>query len=201
MFNKIKLILIVVSFSSIAFSFSTDDQVVAKFGKYRITLDEYKIAYLNVIKNPKVFDSKKLREEFLDEMIINRLLADEARQRKYDEAELFKYKTESYRNKCLRDSHFEKVIKPRVNVSEKDVEEAYLFTQEERRVSHLFAETKEKADSLYNLLKAGKNFESLAKEIFKDTSIANKGGDLGWVYWDQMDHDLSMAAFRLPPKV
>lgn len=195
----LRFILIVVSLSFLAFTFNTDDKVVAEFGKFTITLDEYKIAYLNVIKNPRVFDSKQLREEFLDEMIINRLLADEARKQKYNQSELFKYKTDSYFNKCLRDAHFETVIKSRVKITEEEIEEAYLFTQEERRISHLFAETKEKADSLYKLLKEGKNFESVAKELFKDSSLANKGGDLGWVNWDQLDYDLSLAAFRLPP--
>lgn len=194
----IKRCLQVILFSQILLIAQTKETVVAKFGKHTITLEEYKTAYLELIKQPRVFDSKELREQYLDELIISKLLVDEASKLNFDKDELMQYKINAYRNKCMRLAHYEKVIKPKVKVEENDVEEAYLFTQEERKISHLFAETKEKADSLYMLLGKGVAFDSLAKRVFNDSLLANSGGDLGWVNWDQLDYDLAQAAFRQP---
>ena len=193
----LSLCIILAYFVSGAVSFSKDDPVVARFGESQITLGEYRIAYLQLIKNPRVFDSKELRENFLDQMIQQRLLSDEAKKLGLDKNELVDYKLRSYRDKCLREEHFEKVIKPIIQISEKDVEETYLYTQEERRVSHLFCTRKSMADSLYKQLQSGVSFESLAKVVFDDTALSNHGGDLGWVSWDQFEYDLAMAAFRL----
>ncbi|MEW6703042.1 MAG: peptidylprolyl isomerase, partial [Bacteroidota bacterium] len=177
---------------------SSNEPLVAEFGKNRITLEEFKTAYLDVVKKPKVFDSKQLREDFLDELIRSRLLAIEAKRLGYDKNELYSYKVDSYRDKCLRDVHYEKVIKPKIKITEKDVEEVYQFSQEERKINHLFVETKSEADTLYQMLEKGFTFEELAKNVFKDSLLANSGGNLGWVYWDQLDYDLAMAAFRQP---
>ena len=175
-----------------------DDSIVAKFGKNQITLGEFKIAYQQLIKSPNVFDSKQLRENFLDQLIQWRLLSDEAKKKGFDKNELLAYKINSFRDKCLRDAHFEKVIRPKIQVEEKDVEEAYLYTQEERRISHLFTPRKSMADSLYSMLQKGASFDSLAKICFNDTALANHGGDLGWLGWDQFEYDLAMTAFRQP---
>jgi|WetSurMetagenome_2_1015567.scaffolds.fasta_scaffold68507_2 parvulin-like peptidyl-prolyl isomerase len=174
-----------------------NDPVVAKIGDDQITLAEFNIAYMHLIKQPKVFDSKKLRENFLDELIQGRILSREAKRLNFDKNEFLEYKIEAYRNKCLREEHFQKVIKPQIHVDEKDVEEAYLFTQEERRISHLFFQNKSAADSVYLKLQNGASFDSLAKVVFKDTALASHGGELGWVNWDQLEYDMAMAAYSM----
>lgn len=174
------------------------DVIVAEFGKQKIFLSEFKYAYLDIIKKPKVFDSKKLREDFLDDLIDTRIIANEEKKTNLQKNELLEYKIEAYKDKNLREAHYNVKIKPQINISEDDIEEAYQFSQEERKISHLFFTDKEKADSAYKQLQDGVPFDSLAKVIFKDSSLANKGGDLGWVYWDQLDYDWAQVAFRLP---
>lgn len=182
-----------------AFVLAEKNPVVAEFGKHKIRLDEFKIAYLDLIKKPKIFDSKQLREEFLDEMIVNKLLAEEAKKRGFDKNELLSSKVDSYKKKVMREAHFDKNIKSNITIKESEIEEAYQFLQEERKISHLFAESKEKADSIYSLLMSGESWEKLAGQVFKDSVLSKNGGDLGWVYWDQLDHDISMTAFKLKP--
>ncbi|MFA7289616.1 MAG: peptidylprolyl isomerase [Melioribacteraceae bacterium] len=176
----------------------TEAQVIAEFGKNKITLREFKLAYIDVLKKPNVYDSKKLREEFLDELIASRILAKEAIKKGIDKNELFDLKIHAYRDKALREAHYNKVIKPKINITEDEIEETYQFTQEQRRVSHLFAESKQKADSLYKLIKSGKSFEELAHTVFTDSALANSGGDLGWIMWDQLDNELADSVFRMP---
>ncbi|MCU0644054.1 MAG: peptidylprolyl isomerase [bacterium] len=171
--------------------------IVAQFGRYTITLDEFRIAYLEVLKQPKVLDSRETRERFLDELINRKLLADAARLEKLDTDERFHYQVEAYQNKCLRDEHYQRIIEPKVKFDDDLLQQTFLFTQEQRRIKHLFFETKAQADSAYNLLQQGKaSFDELAKIIFKDSTLANSGGDLGWVDWDQMEYDLANAAFH-----
>lgn len=177
---------------------SERQDVVATFGKHTITLEEFRIAYLELIKQPNLFDSKELRERFLDDMIGRRLLAEEARKLGLHKDEKLAYRLNAYRNKCLRDVHYQKIIKPKIKIREEDIRNTYTFTQEQRRVKHLFTETRTQADSLYQLLEKGRDFNGLASSVFSDTLLANSGGDLGWVYWDQLEYDLAMTTFKQP---
>ena len=173
--------------------------VVAEIGDTKITLEEFWLGYLDYLKNPKVFDSPKAREEFLDELILVKVLAREAEREGKDNDELLRYKIDAFHDKSMRDQHFEKVVKPKIRIGENDVEEAYLFTQEQRRLSHLFFKTQAEADSAFDLLQHGAEFDSLAAHCFTDSALAHSGGDLGWVDWDQLDYDIAMTAFRLNP--
>jgi len=173
-------------------------QVVAEFGNQKITLKEYRIAYLDVIKKPDTFDSPNLREKFLDELIASRVLANEAEKQGYFDNEKLKYKVEAHKNKALRDAHFKNVVRPKFVITEEDIQEAYIYSQEERKISHLFTNTKQEIDSIYSLLSKGNKFEEIAKDLFNDPTLAENGGDLGWVNWSDLEYDLAMIAFRTP---
>lgn len=177
---------------------STKNIIVAQFGNQRITLEEFRIGYLDVLKNPKTIDSRDLRAGFLDEMITGRVLAQEAEKAGKGNDEALRYKVKAFHDKCLRNQHFETVIRPKFHIEENDVEEAYLFTQEKRKIRHLFFKEKSAADSALALLQQGVSFESLARRVFTDTAMANSGGDLGWVEWDQLEYDMGSTAFHLP---
>lgn len=171
--------------------------IIARFGNHTITLNEFRIAYLETLKQPKVFDSRETRERFLDELINRKLLAEAAGQEKLDADERLHYQVEAYKNKCLRDEHYQQIIEPKVDFNEDLLKQTYIFSREQRRIKHLFFENKVPADSAYNWLLYDKvSFDELAKIVFKDSALANSGGDLGWVDWDQMEFDLANVAFK-----
>jgi len=199
--KKINRTVRIIFFFSVLLIFNTcssDDNIVAEFGNEKITLEEFKAAYLKLLKQPDFFDSKEKREKFLDDLIAFRLLANKAKKLNLHSDERIKYKIEAYKNKALREAHYDHVIKPKIQFNEKEIEDTYIFTQEERRISHLFLKSKRDADSVYQLLESGKTFESLASQIFDDDSLKNNGGDLGWITWDQFEYDLAKASFTLP---
>ena len=197
-FNKSSFLILPIIYCILLSSCTSKDDFVAKVGEDYITLEEFRLSYLKVLKQPNIFDSKKLREEFLDDMIEFKLLANEAKKNNFDTDDRLKYKIEAYKNKSLREIHYNKIIKPQIKIDEKDIEDAYIFTQEQRRISHLFLSTERSADSVYSLLVNGADFNLLASQIFKDDSLKKSGGDLGWITWDQFDYDLATAAFTMP---
>ena len=171
---------------------------VARFGEQEISLQEFKIAYLEVIKQPDTFDSRELREQFLNELIRQRLLARAARRQQMQSDERLQYQLAAYRDKCLREAHFEKVIRPQIDIAENDVAEVYQFTQEQRRIQQLFVPQKSQADSLYQFLERGIEFDTLAQWLYSDSAQSPASGNLGWVNWDQLEYEMAMTAFRQP---
>ncbi len=177
---------------------SNKEPVVAHVGNSRISLEEFKIAYLEIIKQPNVYDSPELREQFLNEMVDRLLLAKEAEKMGLAADERLQYRVHAQRDKNLRDAHYQKVIKPRIVINETDVERAYAYMNEERRIRHLFSPRRSAADTLYRFLLQGALWEDLARSVFADARLAENGGDLGWVAWEQMEYDLAMTAYSLP---
>ena len=189
------LLLILLYFNSCS---DEKKEIVAELGNQHITLDEFRIAYLDVVKKPDVFDSPKLREKFLDELIASRLLSQEAEKRGYYNDEKLQNRVTAYKNKALREAHFDAVIKPKISITEEDIQQAYIYSQEQRRLSHLFVNTRQEVDSIYNLLENGANFDEIARDLFDDPLLADNGGDLGWLNWDELEYDMAMTAFQMP---
>jgi len=179
---------------------SIANPAVAEFGKYKVTFDEYKTAYLEVMKQPQMFDSKQLREDLLENLIATKLLSVEAKKMGLDKNEQLQNRIKAYRDMCLRKAHFRHVIQPKIKVDETQVRKVYKYEKEQRRVCHLFFATESAADSAYAIIKNDTSkFNEMAKVIFSnDSALANSGGCLGFVYWDELDYNLAMAAFTMP---
>ena len=60
-------------------------------------------------------------------------------------------------------------------------------------------EAKRRIDSVYTALKAGADFEALAKQVSQDPGSAARGGMLGWFSRNQMVKEFEDAAFALQP--
>jgi peptidyl-prolyl cis-trans isomerase D len=61
------------------------------------------------------------------------------------------------------------------------------------------AKLKAQAEDLLKQIKAGGNFEELAKKFSQDPGSAQKGGDLGWVEHGQMVPEFERTCFSLKP--
>ncbi|MCK4639809.1 MAG: peptidylprolyl isomerase [Candidatus Marinimicrobia bacterium] len=176
---------------------SRKNEVVARFNNQTITLQEFNEAYFELLKKPDIFDSVELREKYLDELIDQRLMANQARQMGLHYNEKISRKVWAYRNKCLRDAHFQKVIRPEIQYSDEDVAETFQYMIEQRHVQHLWFKTEDEALYCYDRLAKGAEWMDCAKNLFTDSILAASGGNLDWVYWDQMEYDMAQTAFRL----
>lgn len=175
--------------------------VVARLGQETITLEEFRLAYLQLLKKPGVFDSQELREQFLDELINRHLLAAEARKAGLQNNEKFQARVEAYYEKALREAHYKAVIEPKIKLDSNEVKAVYSYTRQQRKIKHLFFETRAAADSAYQRLQNGASWQELASQVFENESLARSGGDLGWVHWDQMEYEMAMTAFGQKPGV
>ena len=174
-----------------------DENTVAKFGPHKISIEEYRLAYLQVLKQPNVYDSADLREKFLDELI-NRTLISEWAEKNYPADEKVELRVDAFRNKSLREAYYQETVEPRVSIDSNLVDKIYAYTTQRRKIKHLFLETKDQADEIYKRLENGESWKSLAGKVFNDKILSENGGDLGWVHWDQLEYDMAMTAFSQP---
>lgn len=70
---------------------------------------------------------------------------------------------------------------------------------EQVQVRHILVQTEQEARDLYKRLQQGADFTALAKQFSLDSTSAERGGDLGWVFRGQTDAAFESAAFALRP--
>ncbi|AWB09832.1 peptidyl-prolyl cis-trans isomerase C [Thermodesulfobium acidiphilum] len=96
-----------------------------------------------------------------------------------------------------------KKLTSNVTISEAEVKAYYEehkkeFVQPEQiHLRHILVKTEQEANYIYEQLKQGKDFATLAKEYSIDTPTKDKGGDLGWISKASLVPDLAKAADEL----
>lgn len=144
--------------------------------------------------NLKGLEAKKKHLEF---MIDKKLMVLEGLSRGLDKDEKVQIQLQWYKDKAVRQQLYREVVRNKVTVSESELRKAFTLYNTKVRVRHLPAPTLEAAQELRKRLLAGASFNELAKVIFKDSTLANNGGDLGYIRWGEMDEDFEKAALSL----
>lgn len=91
-----------------------------------------------------------------------------------------------------------------VTVSDQDVRQAFdqrkaqLATPERRDIANIVVGDKATADDIVGQLRAGANFDQLARQRSLDGASKDRGGDLGLLSADQLDAGYATAAFQAP---
>ena len=107
-----------------------------------------------------------------------------------------------YKLRALRDTFYEKKVRESVTEAQAkaiyDEQVAKLKPEPEVRARHILVKTEEEAKDLVSKLRAGGDFNELAKKS-SDGPSAHTGGDLGYFSRGQMVKPFEEAAFALEP--
>jgi peptidyl-prolyl cis-trans isomerase C len=152
------------------------------------------------------YSSPDGKREYLDKMIKDRLLELHSRDLGFlDDPEITKRIHEA-KLRILSEQFFLAEVRGKVDISDEEIEVYYndnmedYIRPEEVKVRHILVESEEEAAAVLADLKAGKNFEDLAKEFSIDIRTKEKGGDLGFIKRGRAIKVIEEAAFSLEPE-
>ena len=88
-------------------------------------------------------------------------------------------------------------VQYQITVDDKDLRAEFLKGTIQVHVRQLFTRELDQAERWYIQLTQGDSFQTLAREAFQDTVLAENGGDLGWVPLNSLDEDFGNVILTL----
>jgi parvulin-like peptidyl-prolyl isomerase len=174
-----------------------NDKTIAIVNEFKISLSEFISRYTEYISASGIKDNLAAREAILDNMINDILLYYfDSKEKILNDIEYNKELYES-RKRAILAYLKDQEIYAKITVSETELRDAFNKANEEIAARHLYAQTEEEANNLYELAKTGVDFSLLAKQVFTDSVLKNNGGYLGYFSWGDMDPAFEDAAYSL----
>ena len=198
-FNIISLLLVVKFFCYISWQCSTNDtdDVIARAGNYNITKQDFIERYERFLISTGVKDSPIAREQILNHMVNELLLAKLDKNDHIINSPEFENAKELIWKELLLAYYKEKEIYGKINITDNELRESFVKVNLKVSARHLFARTLDEANKLYDQVKSGLTFEQLAPLVFEDVNLSQNGGYLGYFTWGDMDPSFEEAAYSL----
>jgi parvulin-like peptidyl-prolyl isomerase len=175
------------------------EDTLAIIGSKIITVSDFTSSYKDRLMKLGLTDNGDTRIKYLMNLVDDEIIISKAKKTGLDKTKTSQTEYNRIRTQELLNAFSSKHIEPNINISEKDILDLYLKMNTAIKVRHLFADSKEKADSLYSELMKGITFDELAKGVFKDPKLRDNGGELGYISFDEMDPDFENTAYSLRP--
>ena len=146
-------------------------------------------------------DNPQVRDQAREMLITRELILQEANNRGVLQKESVREQLEQSRVGILVAAVFEDYVE-KEGVAEADLKAAYesvkaQYTGKEYHVEHILVDKESDAKAIIAQIKAGGNFEEIAKAKSKDPGSAKNGGDLGWVSDKALVPEFSKAMVQL----
>jgi peptidyl-prolyl cis-trans isomerase C len=146
-------------------------------------------------------DNPQVRDQAREMLVTRELILQEANNRSLSQNDAVKEQIEQSRMGILVAAVFQDYVE-KEGIAEADLKAAYesvksQYTGKEYHVEHILVEKEADAKAITAQLKAGANFEELAKAKSKDPGSAPTGGDLGWVSEKSLVPEFSKAMVQL----
>ncbi|MDD2540078.1 MAG: peptidylprolyl isomerase [Desulfuromonadaceae bacterium] len=180
-----------------------EGKVLADVNSGTITTGDFDRELKNLPEYLKAMaDTPQGRKEMLDTMIIRELILQQAAKDGLDKSPEIAEKLQDLKKRLIVESFLKKKVETEAKVSDEDLKKFYeqnkdkFKSGEQFRASHILVKTEKEAQDILAKLKAGGNFDELAKKYSVDSSAA-KGGDLGWFGKGSMVPAFEKAALAL----
>ena len=181
----VKTTLFIFSFHLVFFYNVFAQEVVAEFGKYDITLDEFEHAYAKNVGGWENAVNQDISEykNFLDLYVKFRMKLRDAKVRAYDRDEALMKELKDYQKQVGVSYIVEKKI------NEPGIKQLYERRKEEFRVSHIMVRPDtlgdegalKKAQTILDSIKSGASFEEMAAKYSDDKFSGPNGGDIYFI--------------------
>jgi len=163
-----------------------EGQVLAEVNGGTITTGDFSRELKNLPDYLKAMaDTPQGRKEMLDTMVIRELILQQASKDGVDKGPEIEEKMQDLRKRLIVEAFLKKKVEAESQVSDADLQKFYEQNKDkfksgaQMKASHILVKTEKEAKDILSQIKAGGNFEELAKKNSVDSSAA-KGGDLGW---------------------
>ncbi|MFH1594394.1 MAG: peptidyl-prolyl cis-trans isomerase [Candidatus Omnitrophota bacterium] len=169
--------------------------------KHVIRLDEFEG---RIEKLPERYRDiiNKNKKEFLDEVIVDVLLYNEALRKGLEKDKDVKAVMKEAYKKIVIARLLKDEVEDKITVGQNDIEDYYnankteFTTQELRRASHILVRTEKEARDILVELSNGRNFEDLARARSIDPT-SSVGGDIGYFTRRQLVPEIDEASFNM----
>jgi len=146
-------------------------------------------------------DNPQVRDQAREMLVTRELVLQEADKRGVIQKEIVREQLEQAKMGVLVAAVFEDYVE-KEGIAEADLKAAYesvkaQYTGKEYHVEHILVEKESDAKAITAQLKAGTNFEDIAKAKSLDPGSAKNGGDLGWVSDKALVPEFSKAMVQL----
>ena len=174
-----------------------EENILATVGPRKITMDEFIENYELSPRPGAIARTSAARKQHLNKMIENKLLALYGAQHEYEFDPRIAGQMRAVSKNILVQQLYRTQVAQQAKVTEAELRDGFLKSKTKVRARHLFVKTNQQADSLLNLVKQGASFFQLSQGLFRDSTLAGNGGDLGYFSFGDMDENFEEAAFEL----
>ena len=186
--------------------FKSKKDTLAKVGRTQITLTDLNKRIDGFPENLReTFNKKEYKVRILDQMIDEVVLLNKAKKIGLTRSKDYKQQIKDAKKQILISMLINQEVDKKININDEDISTYYKENQsqfeekEQRRAKHILVKTKKEALSIHKKIRAGKNFDKLAKRYSIDPTKDN-GGDLGWFTKGQLVPEFEKAVFALKRK-
>jgi parvulin-like peptidyl-prolyl isomerase len=172
---------------------------LAVVGNKVITTQQFARLFKEKLISLGLSDNGDTRNGYLRNLVDDEVLIAHAKRKKLDRTQEALRESKRFRLQELLNAYADKHIVANVDVTESDLQELFQKMNAKVKVRHLYAPTRERADSIYTELSRGRTFEDLAREVFTDPHLRENGGSLGYISFDEMDPVFEQAAYAMKP--
>jgi Parvulin-like peptidyl-prolyl isomerase len=173
------------------------NDTLAVIGDKIISISDFIKSYNEKLLRLGLTDNGDTREKYLQNLVDDEILISKAKKRGLDKTKAAQTEYNRIRMQELLNAFSSKQIERNITITEQDIRNLYIKMNTKIKARHLYAHSKEKADSLYSELMSGKTFEELAKGVFQDPKLRDNGGALGYISFDEMDPDFENTAYLM----